>query len=68
MLTGIVLIVAGGVTLAPAFRRTPLYFEDYNPFNPWKKPVPVCAVRLIDIPMALGFFYFGLHNLVAALR
>jgi hypothetical protein len=45
--------------------RRPLYF---NRFNPWKKPLPVWAARLVYIPVALFFFYFALLNAVSALH
>jgi hypothetical protein len=62
--TGVLLLV-GGVALFYGLTREPLRF---NRFNPWKKPLPVWAARVVYIPMALFFFYFALRSLLDALR
>ena len=60
--TGVVLLLVGLFTLFRyGLTREPLYF---NEFNPWKKPLPVWAARLVYIPMALFLLYFGVRNLI----
>ena len=65
LLAALVPIVIGTVFLYYGATRQPLHF---NPFNPRKKPLPVWTARLVYLPMALLFFYFGLRGLVAGLR
>jgi hypothetical protein len=64
--TGLPLIAAGlFIFVRYGLTRDPLYFND---LNPWKKPLPVWAARLIYIPMGLIFLYWGVQSLVHALR
>jgi len=58
--TGLVLLLIGiFVLFRHGLTREPLYF---NEFNPWKKPLPVWAARLIYIPLALLLFYWAVRN------
>ena len=60
--TGLVLLLIGlFVLFRHGLTREPLYF---NEFNPWKKPLPVWAARLVYIPLALFFLYWAVRNLV----
>ena len=59
------LLLMGSVFLFYGLTREPLYF---NRFNPWKKPLPVWAARVLYIPMALFFFYFALRSLLGVIR
>lgn len=60
--TGLVCLGAGLFTLFRyGLTREPLYF---NEFNPCKKPLPVWAARLVYIPMAIFFLYFGVRALI----
>jgi hypothetical protein len=64
--SGILLVSAGlFVLIRYGLTREALLF---NRFNPWKKPLPVWAARLIYVPMGLMFLYFGVLNLRDAYR
>jgi hypothetical protein len=65
LLASLLAILIGTGFLYYGLTRQPLYF---NRFNPWKKPLPVWAARLVYLPMAFVFFYFGLRGLVEGLR
>ena len=56
---GLFVLIRYGLT------REPLHF---NSLNPWKKPLPVWAARLIYIPMGLIALYWGIQGLIQALR
>jgi hypothetical protein len=62
--SGLVLLLIGCLLLRTGLTKTPV---EFNPFNPWRKPLPVWATRLIHIPLALMFLYYGVRNLLGAL-
>ena len=61
------LLISGGLFILFRYGLTqkPLPF---NYFNPWKKPLPVWAARVVYIPMAVLFLYYGLLNMATASR
>ena len=62
---GIAVCLFGLVFLYYGLTRRPL---EFNPFNPWRKPLSVRAARLIYIPIAILCFLFGARDIILALR
>jgi hypothetical protein len=61
---GATIVLAGlFVLFRYGFTREPLYFND---LNPWKKPLPVWAARLVYIPFALFLIYYGIQEFLHA--
>ena len=55
----------GLVFLFYGLTRKPL---ELNSLNPWKKPIPVWAARVVYLPMAALSLFFGLRDVIRALR
>ena len=48
-----------------AAKRTP---HDFNPFNICKKPLPAWLARSVFLPLGLICVFFGLRDVIRALR
>ena len=64
-LGGILGCLIGCGFLFNGLTRKPL---EFNPFNPWKKPLSVRTARIVYIPAAVLCFLFGLRDIIHALR
>jgi len=40
----------------------------FNPFNLWKKPLPVWLARSIFLPLGFIFLFLGLRDVIRALK
>jgi len=41
--------------------------HEFNPFNIWKKPLPVWLARYIFLPLGALCMFFGLRDVIRAL-
>jgi len=55
----------GLVFLFYGLTRKPL---ELNSLNLWKKPIPVWAARVVYLPMAALSLFFGVRDIIRALR